>query len=279
VVAAYSGLNTSAAVSPDGSKVAMVLSKMGSPNVWVCNADGTGLTRVTKGVEDSSPCWSPDGQWICFAAKINARRVLAKVPAEGGPIQRLIAKLGINPTEPDWSPDGKQAIMPAEKYEKQSNSENGELYPVFPFCCFGLALGSAEIVDWTMKHRTCKDSFGCACWTQDQIDWACAGNATEAALPVLIASGITGVRDMGSPSFETLRRWRVEALSGARIGPRIVAPGPILRCNPPDSYHLLVCNPEQARRALQTALLIDDASERTGANRDRSEIAAFLAAN
>src|SRR5690349_12794605 len=38
------------------------------------------------------------------------------------------------------------------------------------------------------------------------------GNATEAALPMLVASGITGVRDMGSPSFETLRRWRIESL-------------------------------------------------------------------
>ena len=34
---------------------------------------------------------------------------------------------------------------------------------------------------WTMKHRSCKDAFGCACWTQDQIHWACAGNAAEAA--------------------------------------------------------------------------------------------------
>src|SRR6266478_997799 len=48
------------------------------------------------------------------------------------------------------------------------------------------------------------------------------GNATEAALPLLVASGITGVRDMGSPSFETLRRWRVEVLAGLRVGPRIV---------------------------------------------------------
>ena len=43
----YSGLNTSAAVSPDGSKVAMILSKSGSPNVWVCNADGTDLKQLT----------------------------------------------------------------------------------------------------------------------------------------------------------------------------------------------------------------------------------------
>ena len=74
VIAGYSGLNTSAAVSPDGSKVAMILSKSGSPNVWVGNADGTDLKRLTTSSEDSSPCWSPDGQWICFATKIADRR-------------------------------------------------------------------------------------------------------------------------------------------------------------------------------------------------------------
>lgn len=77
--------------------------------------------------------------------------------------------------------EGRQAIAPAEKWEKQSNAENGELYPVFPFRCFGLGLGSAALVDWTMKHRSCKDMFDCACWTQDQIHWAYAGKATEAA--------------------------------------------------------------------------------------------------
>jgi TolB protein len=107
VVAGYSGLNTSAAVSPDGSKVAMILSKSGSPNVWVCNADGTDLKRLTTSSEDSSPCWSPDGQWICFATKIADRRVLAKVPAGGGAMQRIPTPGASNPTEPDWSPDGK----------------------------------------------------------------------------------------------------------------------------------------------------------------------------
>ncbi|MHB8897877.1 MAG: DUF5703 domain-containing protein [Thermoguttaceae bacterium] len=77
--------------------------------------------------------------------------------------------------------EGRQAIAPAEKWDKNRNAENGELYPVFPFRCFGVALGSGELVDWTMKHRTHKDAFGCACWTQDQIDWACAGDAAEAA--------------------------------------------------------------------------------------------------
>ena len=76
--------------------------------------------------------------------------------------------------------DGRQAIAPAEKWEKKRNGENGELYPVFPFRCFGLGLGSEDVVQWTMKHRSCKDACGGACWTQDQIHWAYAGCANEA---------------------------------------------------------------------------------------------------
>ena len=77
--------------------------------------------------------------------------------------------------------EGRKAIAPAEKWAKQSNAENGELYPVFPFRCFGLGLGSGDLVAWTMKHRTCQDVMGCVCWTQDQIHWAYAGNAAEAS--------------------------------------------------------------------------------------------------
>jgi len=106
-IAAYSGLNTSAAASPDGAKVAMVLSKAGSANIWVCNADGSNPKRLTTGIEDSSPCWSPDGQWICFATKIAERRRLAKVSAGGGEVHVLNTAGAANPTEPDWSPDGK----------------------------------------------------------------------------------------------------------------------------------------------------------------------------
>lgn len=110
--AAYPGSNISPAVSPDGRKVAMILSKDGATDLYVCNADGTGLTRLTKSREDeSSPCWSPDGQWICFAAKINERRSLCKVAVGGGPVQRIPTSGVSNPTEPDWSPDGQWIVF------------------------------------------------------------------------------------------------------------------------------------------------------------------------
>ena len=75
---------------------------------------------------------------------------------------------------------GREAIAPAEFFEKKQNAENGELYPVFPFRLFGLGHGTEDIVLATMDHRTSKNSFDYKCWTQDQIHWAYAGNAKEA---------------------------------------------------------------------------------------------------
>jgi TolB protein len=121
VVASYGGSNFSPAASPDGSKVAMILSKDGRPDVYVANADGSNLKRLTTGVEDSSPCWSPDGQWICFATKIQTagmlRRSLAKVPAAGGAVQVIRTTGAPNPTEPDWSPDGKWIAFTSQTSE------------------------------------------------------------------------------------------------------------------------------------------------------------------
>jgi hypothetical protein len=76
--------------------------------------------------------------------------------------------------------DGQQAIAPAEKWEKCSNSEDGELYPVFPFRCFGVALGSGKVVDWTLRHRANKSPMASQCWAQNEIHAAYAGNAAEA---------------------------------------------------------------------------------------------------
>ncbi len=115
VFARFGGSNISPAVSPDGSKVAMILSKDGWTDLYVGDTDGGGLKRLTKSPQDeSSPCWSPDGQWICYASKEHERQSLSKISPNGGPAHRIPIALGANPTEPDWSPDGKWIAFTAQ---------------------------------------------------------------------------------------------------------------------------------------------------------------------
>lgn len=56
----------------------------------------------------------------------------------------------------------------------------------------------------------------------EQPDWT-----RKVCLPLLVANGVTGVRDMGG-NFEVIRQVRNEIESGALAGPRIVTPGPML---------------------------------------------------
>ncbi len=113
--ARYGGSNMSPAASPGGARVAMILSKDGWTDLYVCNADGSNLKRLTKSPQDeSSPCWSPDGKWICFAAKERERRTLCKVPASGGALQQIGTSGMPSPSEPDWSPDGEWIAFTAQ---------------------------------------------------------------------------------------------------------------------------------------------------------------------
>ena len=122
IVARFRGLNTGAVVGP-GGRIAMVLSKEGSPDVFVAppsydfEADpgGTQLARVTATAEgESSPVWSPDGQWLCFATRTGGRRRLVKARPNGGPMFRLTTKGVINPSDPAWSPDGKMIAFTSQ---------------------------------------------------------------------------------------------------------------------------------------------------------------------
>jgi TolB protein len=107
-VARYPGMNSSPAVSPDGRRVALILSKNGNPDLFVSDLEGGNLKQLTTTREaESSPCWSSDGQTICFVSRERGPAALYTVLATGGAMRRLPTVGAPSPTEPDWSPDGK----------------------------------------------------------------------------------------------------------------------------------------------------------------------------
>jgi Tol biopolymer transport system component len=62
--------------SPDGSRIAFVSDRSGSDNLWIANADGSGLRQLSRdtGMETfSSPAWSRDGQSV-FVSRKDKRR-------------------------------------------------------------------------------------------------------------------------------------------------------------------------------------------------------------
>lgn len=79
-------------------------------------------------------------------------------------------------------------------------------------------------------------------------DWLPGG--PEVSLPLFIANGVTGVRDMGGDLVQ-LKQWRSLIESGELIGPRMVVSGPMIDGAPPRfPASVPVGTPEQARRAV-----------------------------
>jgi hypothetical protein len=69
---------------------------------------------------------------------------------------------------------------------------------------------------------------------------------SASALPVLVANGVTGVRDLGSDLVE-LDGWRARITDGLLVGPRIVRVGPMLNGRSFNRFQLTTGGPEQAR--------------------------------
>jgi len=99
----FKGTNSGAHFSPDGRQVAMVLSGEGEPEIYVCNAQGRGVSRRTHSdLTKASPCWSPDGSRLIFAMEPGPQ--LYVMSASGGMPQRVSYNIGTSYcAEPDWS--------------------------------------------------------------------------------------------------------------------------------------------------------------------------------
>ncbi|HEY1848778.1 MAG TPA: biopolymer transporter Tol [Opitutaceae bacterium] len=119
VFASFKGTNSGARFSPDGRQVAMVLSGEGETEIYVSNAQGTGVSRRTRSdTTKASPCWSPDGSRLIFAMEPGPQ--LYVMSAGGGTPQRVTLGTAGYCAEPDWSrtnPDKVAFTMKAGSYQ------------------------------------------------------------------------------------------------------------------------------------------------------------------
>jgi imidazolonepropionase-like amidohydrolase len=79
-------------------------------------------------------------------------------------------------------------------------------------------------------------------------DWFPRGK--QVTLPLFIANGITGVRDMGG-ELDVLQQWRKQINAGTLIGPRMVISGPMLDGPKPRfPSSIAIATPDDGRRAV-----------------------------
>lgn len=84
--------------------------------------------------------------------------------------------------------------------------------------------------------------------------WDCHAHLSyykASALPVMLANGVTALRDMGGALSE-LDRWRAEIDAGVRPGPRIFRAGPILNGRQFNEFQVAVSDAAEARGAVRS---------------------------
>ena len=97
--------------SPDGSTIAFTSDRDGVARIYLMNADGTNLRRLTTHAgEESAPVWSPDGSQLAYVMN---HQVWVHDLARGG--ARTVTPPGASDLEPTFSPDGSWIAVSRER--------------------------------------------------------------------------------------------------------------------------------------------------------------------
>lgn len=76
---------------------------------------------------------------------------------------------------------------------------------------------------------------------------------SELMLPLFVANGVLGVRDLGVHNIDEILRWRADAAGGKIISPRIVTAGKVLDGVPQAdaAFSLAISTPDEGRKAVR----------------------------
>src|ERR1051325_9865870 len=95
--------------SPDSKKVAFCSMRDGHPEIYVVDADGKNIRRVTQTanpINNHHPSWSQDGSRIAFDSDRDGNFEIYTMDADGKNVHRLTEHPSADES-PRWSPDGK----------------------------------------------------------------------------------------------------------------------------------------------------------------------------
>lgn len=92
------------AIRRDGSDVAFVVRRGGRTSLEVVDPDGGGARTLADGLDlRGAPAWSPDGQSLTVAARVDGVPRLFRVPRDGRRPEPFVSEHSVDPA---WSPRG-----------------------------------------------------------------------------------------------------------------------------------------------------------------------------
>lgn len=121
----FKGTPTGVSVSPDGRRVAMILSFQGNPELYVIDIATNKWTRLTNTQYDveGQPTWSPNGREIAFVRGVNSQQIWVIDVATKR--ERRLTSKGRKNVDPDWGVDGRIAYLSGKELFVM-NSESGD---------------------------------------------------------------------------------------------------------------------------------------------------------
>jgi TolB protein len=150
--------------SRDGSRIAFT--SVGRRGIFVVNADGTGLRRVTRTATlDVQPTWSPDGRRLAFARVVPGfREEIFVVGLDGRGLRRLTRNRGQD-LEPDWAPNGKRIAWAFTTTRVRFGSP--VVHTMNPDGSAKRRVGPGSAPDWSPDGRRFALSIGSEIYTSD----------------------------------------------------------------------------------------------------------------
>lgn len=101
------GAEISPAWSPDGTRIAFAREVKGRFDLFVCAADGSGLTQLTHTpkADDDMPTWTPDGLQVTYTRFADDDENVWVVDSDGSNARAFLVGEHED-SSPAWSPDG-----------------------------------------------------------------------------------------------------------------------------------------------------------------------------
>lgn len=105
------GINSGAFFSPDGKTIALTMSFLGNPEIFLFNPSNSTVTRVTHSFGfDVDPAFGPDGKEMAFVSSRTGMPMVFKMNLDGTGVKRLTFAGRYNAT-PNWSPQGNKMVF------------------------------------------------------------------------------------------------------------------------------------------------------------------------